>query len=686
MRFLPLTALLLFLPPAAAEGEPVKRHVIALVEGKEPDPLLMDAVHEVIDLPLNHLGMVVLHHHIRSGPPPAEWLGDACAVLLFLPHGGDPPDWLWPWLETEVKRHGLRVLLLNELGQLLQPDAKRFSKWIEPFGLRFEPHFAKGPLEVTAKFLDGRLCTYEADPRPYAIHHGPKSTGPANKVWVTTRPRTDPEEVCHPVVTGPWGGMALDPWGVRLGTLDQDRRWYVDPFAFFREALGLEGVPAPDPSVLNGRRMWFMQVDGDGFESLSSVKPNAFSAQVMLDEIFRKYALPFTVSIIVRSLTEDYDVKEPTPKMLLAREILNLPNVEPASHGVLHTLVWQEEAPSGGAKSGAGGLMWYPSLGNYTYTRVNEVKESIRFINERLLEPPRRCELMLWTGNAMPPEEAILAAGEMGARNLNGGVFRWDPWYDSVGFVSPWSRRVGKALQVYAGAGNENWFEGFFDTMPGAFAHIDETIARTGSPRILKPADIYVHFYSAETPVRLAALKGLIRRFAIEGEMAPVFASTYVEAVEAAVEHAHVRRTPDGWILQDFGACRTARIDGEPRDVDFEKSRGLLGARRLNGALYLHLAGSDAHVVLADRPAPRPHVEQANCLLDAPRLVPAGVTVTAKGVGERVIVFAGFPPDAPLLVSLGSEQSERQADAQGRLEVRLPGPCETTVTLPRTAR
>jgi hypothetical protein len=672
----------LFLSAAAtADGEPVRRHVIALVEGAEPDPLLMDAVHEVIDLPLNHLGMVVLHHPIRTGPPPAEWLADARAVLLFLPHGGDPPDWLWPWLETEVPKHGLRVLLLNELGQLLRPDAKRFAKWIEPFGLRSTPHYAKGPLEVVTEFRDAGLCSYEADPRPYAVHQGPRSTGEANKVWVTTRSKTDREEVCHPVVTGPWGGMALDPWGVRLGTLDQDRRWYVDPFVFFREALGIEGVPAPDPSVLNGRRMWFLQVDGDGFESLSSVKPNAFSAQVMLDEVFRKYALPFTVSIIVRSLTEDYEVKEPTPRMLLAREILGLPNVEPASHGVLHTLVWQEELPPGGGKSGVGGLMWYASLANYRYTRVNEVKESIRFINERLLEPPRRCALMLWTGNSMPPEEAILAAAEMGARNLNGGVFRWDPWYDSVGFVSPWSRRVGNALQVYAGAANENWFDGFFDTMPGSFAHIAETIARTGSPRILKPANVYVHFYSAETPVRLAALHGLIRRFAVEGETAPVFASTYVEAVEAAVLRARVRRMPDGWILQDFGACRTARIDGETREVDFERSRGLLGARRLGGSLYLHLAGSDAHVVLADRPAPRPHVEQANCRLDGAHLAPTGLTVTATGHNERILVLAGFPPNAPLLLSLDGTPSDARADPQGRAEVRLKGPGTTTVTV-----
>jgi len=686
VRLLPLAALLLFLMPAAhGEGVAVKRHVIALVEGKEPEPELMDDVHGLFEMPLNQLGMVVLHHFIRNGPPPAEWFDDACAVLVYLPYDGQAPDWLWPWLETEVPRHELRVVIVGEIGQLLVPDESRFAKWIEPFGLAFGQNFAKGPLQVVAEFRDARLCAYEADPRRYAVHEGPKSTSPRNRVWVTTRLSEDPEDVRHPVVTGPWGGIALDPWAVQSGSDDNDRRWHLDPFAFFREALGLEGVPAPDPSILNGRRMWFLQIDGDGFESLSSVKADAYCARVMLDEVFKKYALPFTVSVIVRSLTEDYDVKEPTPRMELAREILNLPNVEPASHGVLHTLRWQDAAPPDGGTSGMGGLKWYASLDHYKYSRVNEVKESIRFINERLLEPPRRCALMLWTGNAVPPEEAILAAKEMGAKNLNGGVFRWDPWFDSVGFVTPWSRRVGKALQVYAGASNENDFEGFFDTMPGAFAHVAETISRTGTPRVLKPADIYAHFYSAESPPRLRALDGLIRRFAFKEETAPVFASTYVEAVEAAAERAHVRKMPDGWILQDFGGCRTARIDGDPRDVDFEKSRGLLGARRVGDSLYLHLAASDARVVLAGKPAPRPHVEQANCLLDHARLVPTGVTVTATAHNDRIVVFAGFPPNAPLLLSLDAAQSTAQADPMGRLEVRLPGPGETTISVLGTA-
>ena len=183
----------------------------------------------------------------------------------------------------------------------------------------------------------------------------------------------DPDDVRTPVVTGPWGGIALEPWTIRMGGGDQGRRWYLDPFAFFREALGLEGVPAPDPSLLNGRRMFLFHVDGDGFESLSTVQPGEFCAKVMLEEVFARYDLPFTVSIVVAGLTPDLEIEEPTPEMLLARRILNRANIEPATHCVLHPLRW-DELPGPDAPEQE--YTWYRGLKNYEYTFVNEVTES----------------------------------------------------------------------------------------------------------------------------------------------------------------------------------------------------------------------------------------------------------------------------------------------------------------------
>ncbi|MHC4134828.1 MAG: polysaccharide deacetylase family protein [Planctomycetota bacterium] len=668
----------LYSPAAAEEGTPVRRHVIVLVGSPHPDGETEDVAHQLLELPLNHCGMVVRRHSIDDGPPPAAWLEDARAVITHFDPAAKANDWLWPWLEKAVARHRLRVIHFGELTPLEQRGDKRLRRWLARRGLAYDRVFLRDAVRIRVRYRAKETCAFEADPRIRTTHRGPKNISPRNRVWVETRDRFRPDDARAPVVTGPWGGLALDPWAVTNGGTNQERRWHIDPFLFFREALGVDGVPAPHPSVLNGRRMWFLHIDGDGFESLSTVRPNTYAARIMLDDVLLRYRLPFTVSIIVRSLTPDYAIEKPTRAMELARRILNLPHVEPASHGVLHTLRWKRDLkPTDPPRT----IMWYGKLENYEYSQLNEVRESVRFVNERLMEGGRRCALMLWTGDTIPGEDVIAAAGEAACLNLNGGDFRWDRWYDSVGFVSPWSRRVGDALQVYAGATNENMFDGFFTTMPGAFAQIDETIERTGSPRILKPANIYVHFYSAERPPRLRALHDLIQRWGLKEPTAPVFASAYCRAVISAVETARARKIRDGWLLRDFGDCRTARIDEDPRDVDFARSRGLLGARRIRDSLYLHLAAPDAKVVLAADPAPAPHVEEANCFLETGRLTPDGVTVTATAHNPRLVVFAGFPAHAPLQVLLDGEEQERSADGRGRLRIALDEPGTTRIAV-----
>ncbi|MEM8882732.1 MAG: hypothetical protein AAGD14_01530 [Planctomycetota bacterium] len=670
-----LIALLLL--AAAAPAEEVRRYVLALVPGKGPDPRSVNGVHELAENPLNYLGLLVRHHYIENGPPDEAALADVRGVLTWFEADTPDPGWLWAWLEKEVPARRLRVVHFNEFGPLAA-DAERLGRWLERFGLAHQQIYVQGAHRLEAVFRDRELCAYEADPSLRPVLLGPKNASEANQVWVTVRTRSEPKFESHPVVTGPWGAVALRPWTVRSGSESEDRRWYLQPFQFFREAFGCERLPAPHPSVLNGRRKWFLQIDGDGFESLSTIRQGPYAAEIMMTDVLERYPLPYTVSIVVRSLATDFDVAEPTPKMLLARRMFAMPNVEVASHGVLHTLRWAEDLTEDAPPRT---IMWYRSMENYEYSQVNEVKESIRFINERLVTPPKKCEVMLWTGYANPLEDALAQAAKSGCWNLNGGVFRWDPWYDSVGYVSAWGRRTGRALQVYAGAANENDFQGFFDTMPVSFRHIDKTIERTGNPRILKPADIYIHFYSAEKPARLLPTHLLIQRWALEEPTAPVFGSTYARAVVSAVETARIERRADGWEFRDFGDCRSVRIDDEPRSIDLARSRNILGYKRDGRRLRIHLAKPDATLVFGEPERLHPYVEEANCLLDDADIGARGVAVTAHAHNARVIVFAGLPPEAALLLHLDGAARTVKSDADGRCTVRLPEPGKTRVVL-----
>jgi hypothetical protein len=279
---------------------------------------------------------------------------------------------------------------------------------------------------------------------------------------------------------------------------------------------------------------------------------------------------------------------------------------------------------------------------------------------------------MLWSGNANPTTAAVAAATAAGCWNLNGGLFRCDPLHDSIGFVTPWGRRVGDEWQVFAAAPNENYYAGYFTTMPSAFAHVSTTIERTGGDRILKPANVYVHFYSAEHPVRLAALEQLLERWVEREETMPVFASTYAAAVRDAQFHCTVARTPRGFRFDGFEHCRTVRIDGMDAAIDWEHSRGLLGARRLGDRLFLHLAAPAAEVALGTGVEPWLHVEQASCELDGVVVGPRELRFVAHGHGRRTVVVAGATAAAVLQVHVDGRQTTARCDAAGRAVLRLP--------------
>jgi polysaccharide biosynthesis protein PelA len=672
---------------ADEQPEPILRHVLALFDS-EPGKWLFDVedpVHQNFELPLQYLGMVLHRHDIRKGPPPPELMQDLRAVLTAFDDTKKPVEWLWPWLEAQRANEKLRFIHLGEFGPLNLPTSRehdgRLTRWLTSFGLGFDQGFTNMPMGIEVKIRDRQLCALEADPKGMSIHHGPWIESRANTPWITTRCTTGPGRTRAPVLTGPWGGLALAPYIERTESGDGTRRQFLDLFAFFKEALGLEGVPAPHPCVLNGRRMFFCHVDGDGYESISLLKHGAPCGEVLLEQIVERYQLPFTISVIVASLTDDIAPDEPTELMKSARRFLSHPRVEAGTHTVLHPLTWsgsirpEKKVPF---------VCSFPRLNGYSRTPRGEVRASVEFIERYLLPEGKRCGVMLWSGNCVPPPEAIDEADKMGVLNINGGDFRWDALHDSIGYVTAWGRLVDGYLQVYCGAPNEVIYEGFFDDVPSSFRHVDKTIERTGTGRILKPADIYLHHYSAERPARLRTVRRLLERWGQKERTAPVFASTYIKAVRSALLTARMLRTREGFQFRDFGDCRTVRIDNETREVDFARSPGILGAYRQDGSLYLHLSASDAEVVLVPKAAPAPHVLEANHLLDQATRDARGIAVTSAAVSPRLIVFAGFPPETKVLLIEDGTVKEVQTNEAGQVEFRRdePGSTRVEVRLP----
>jgi len=138
-------------------------------------------------------------------------------------------------------------------------------------------------------------------------------------------------------------------------------------------------------------------------------------------------------------------------------------------------------------------------------------------------------------------------------------------------------------------------------------------------------------------------------------------------------------RTAEGCCFHGFGKCPTVRIDDEPRRVDWGRSHGIHGARRIDGSLYLHLSGPTAQVALSEDAPDRPHVEQADHELSDPRLTDRGVRFTSRALHPRRIVVAGFSSEAEAVVEIDGQPEIRRADAGGRMTFAFDGSEPVTV-------
>lgn len=629
----------------------------------------LDLAHQFLQLPLEHLGMVCRIHDLRHGEPPDPDADTTRGIVVCLHRTAPAPEWVMPWLLRQRQRGIVRFVHFDNLEPLAARDPGPLRRWLLGFGLSFDERHVADPRRVHVEFADPTRCCLEGPPLLLREHHGPRSVDARNTVWTTTIDRDRPDDARHPVVTGPWGGIALAPYAVTLGTGAGDRRWHVDPFVFFRDALGLRGVPAFDPCVDSGRRRFLLHVDGDGFESVSTARAGGdLCGAVFHDEIVQRYPLPMTLSVIVASITDDHTDPRPGTAIELARRALSVPWVEAASHSVLHPMNWRRQLH---ARSLPRSVVWYHELPGYQHDMVAEVSDSVSFVERWLLPPGKRCAVMLWSGEANPETRVLAKCAELGIANVNGGIYRWDAQHDSVGYVAPWGRFQGGHLQVYCGAANENVFDGFFDHLPSAFRHIDQTIANTGRGRILKPANVYAHFYSAENLPRLRALQWLIDKWALQQETIPGTASAWAAAVVGAREG---RIVGDGqrYHFAGSGGCRTVRFDDERRGIDWPRCTGIAGARRLHGALYVQLATENAELALADDGIPWPHVEQASVALHDVAIGADRIAFGWQCFAPGTVVLQGVAADAVVQVRLDGETQFATRPADGRVVLALP--------------
>ena len=703
--------------PAAA-----RRVVLALYEGGQFADLMMTPTHRLAELPLNHLGLVVRYHDIQQPLPGLAALGDVRGVLTWFQQEGvfsDPAKY-GQWVQAVIAS-GRRVVVLGSPGisrdvagrPAPEPSVKAF--W-DALGIDHDGTWVSNTYDVACVERDRDLVDFERALPTVLPAFTRRRAIPARAVaHVTLRQRGHDASDSHPVVTSTTGGYVapgFTHYASRAGGSER-RQWYVNPFEFFRRAFATDDLPKPDPTTVSGRRAFYSHIDGDGWRNVSEIEPyrkqRVSSARVVLAEIIDKFTdLPVTVGPILADLDPAWHGTEES--RAAAREIFGRPNVEVSSHTYSHPLDWpflehydpalekrygrsgrELQARSDAAANMGRGYSIPRSYVDHPSDLANEISGSIAALAP-LLPPGKRVELLQWSGDTLPFPAALAAARKAGVRAINGGDTRFDGDFPSYAWVAPVGRAVGRDWQIYSSNSNENTYTDLWTDRFFGFTFLMRTIRNTEVPLRVKPFNVYYHMYSGE---KLAALSAVRRNleYARTQELAPVTTSRYAAMAEGFFTARLEPVAPRCWRVRDRGALGTIRVDRASRlGVDFERSRGVVGARHEHGALYVALdEDADApEVALRDlRPdetashASRPFLVQARWRVRRVREARGAVRFEAQGFGPGEFVWQ-WPSRARVRVTVEGRNLpaiETVADEDGMVSFTVDTPALQPVTI-----
>ncbi|MDQ8036242.1 MAG: bifunctional glycoside hydrolase 114/ polysaccharide deacetylase family protein [Pedobacter sp.] len=570
--------------------EVLPRKVLVLYNTAESPDLHYADVQRFLGVHFAYLGLVPEYRPISAGPPSFPVTGRYAGIVSWTNSDSVMTGTEWPsWLAART-REGLPLAVFSHFG--VGPDDALFKT----LGLRErdEPLPANVMPAISAQ---DPMMGFEMPLRARRddltlMQMQDKKEGRA----LLTLRLPDAQEFQSAAIM-PWGGYVLAPYVLEsLPGNDNGERWYVNPVAFLRTALRLDGrVPVPDVTTENGRRLFLSHIDGDGFASDSEFSGRRNVGVVLRDDILKRYRLPTTMSVIEGEVgpTGLYP-KRSAEFEKTARDIFALPFVEVASHTYSHPFFWSKaEAAAAAGEGDAGG--YHLDIKGYNYNIEREIKGSRDYINNRLAPKDKKTEILLWSGNCVATPAALAEVASAGLLNMNGGETTITKSRNS------WTRMAGLGIekggyfQVFAPNQNENVYTNLWTGPFYGFDRVIETFELTDTPYRFKPVNLYYHSYAVSKSASLASMHR-IYGWVEKQPLHPVFASDYIRMV-LDYNSMVVARTPEGFRIRGDGNLRNLRISAPDKSQpDWQASTGLAGVADAPEGKYLALVNGNADI------------------------------------------------------------------------------------------
>lgn len=646
---------------ASETPAPISRTILALYDSRYESRPAKTRIHQFAEMPLNHLGLVVKYHDISQGIPSLKSYPNLRGIISWWVDGANVPDELAyaQWLNASLKQ-GERVVVMGNHGFGDSDEAvrKEADQFFTQLGLQNLHEWVSLTYDVEFQIVDKEMLEFERSLPNIVPEFGRmRAINPDDNLYLLAHRKGDEAARDVLAMTSPKGGYVAESYAAYHyydEKLDKEfRQWIINPFRFFAAAFATDDLPKPDTTTLSGRRIYYSHIDGDGWNNVSLINSyrktesgiprEILSSEVILREVVEPYPdLPVTVSPIAADLNPDWGGHRDSQS--IAREFFALPWVFMGSHTYSHPFDWdffadgnaEKEEPylskySGKVWGSKGGAAWLTGI--FTKQSVSsandvadyeaiekgyavprgfavepfsieqEVQGSADYINQFAPEG-KRVEIMMWSGDTTPFEDAIKQTRLAGIANINGGDTRFDQEYFSHAWVAPLARQVGNERQIYASNSNENTYTELWTDRYYGFQYLQATLDNTESPIRLKPLHVYYHMYSGE---RQASLNALLKNleYARSHAVIPITSAEYSKIVNGFYDAELIPYGKQTWKVLHRGKLGTIRFDTHAATlaVDYRKSKGVIGAIDYQDSLYVALdaATDEPLIVLTDK-------------------------------------------------------------------------------------
>lgn len=718
----------MLIAPMAAAGE-VPRTILGLHDA--PLDAAQDAtlLYSLAEMPLNHLGLRLDFKNLREGVPTLDRRTDVRGILIWLTDGQKLPLDRLMLLIGQANKRDIPVVLVGSIPNGTDSAGRTITlgwqnRFLALLDLQTLGTFLPYTFDLQTVIKNRAMVEFERkipNPPPATESIVP-TTSDATSLLAYERIGADGEQI-HAVLLTRKGGYVASGFSHFESKNGAFLQWYLNPFAFFAKAFRTDQFPVPDTNTLNGQRIFYSHIDGDGWGNVSTAdkyaRSGTYASEVILKEVVEAYPdLPVTVAPIAADLDPAW--VGTLKSQQIARALFAKPNVEPASHTYTHPFEWkffgpgykpEDEIPFlkkyakyhlargisanyKGPKASLNHQYDAPrAFGDIPFSHKREIEGSAAYINT-FCPPGKKVRLIQWSGDTSPTEDVVASAFKAGLLNLNGRDTRFDGDNASYAAVSPVGKRSGRFMQVSASHANENVYTDLWQGRFFGFKYLTTSLINTEKPIRVKPANIYYHMYSGEKQASLTALTSVLD-YASKQPLTPITATHYAAIGQGFYTLRLTAIGSNAWRIENRGALNTVRFDDPGnRRVDFETSRGVLGQSFNGKTMYVSLDPAVAKVELhlaesaSTRPA-RPELVTSRWFIKDLKTTSTSARFHAQGFGPGTMTWripAGQQHEQWQATIDGANFYSTAPDPKGQISFQFPRGNENgkTITIQRS--